>query len=129
MAINKKLIRKWVKALRSGKYKQGSEALRNGDTYCCLGVLCDVIDPSGWKDKSLGFYYDEKCDVLPQTVCDMAGIEESNPIVGGKGLGLAEYNDGDEDAGRKPYSFKRIATLIENKWLKGKRVKVGGNVE
>jgi hypothetical protein len=40
---------KWVEALRSGKYKQGRGGLR--DTrfhYCCLGVLCDVIDPNGW---------------------------------------------------------------------------------
>jgi hypothetical protein len=34
--------KKWVAALRSGKYKQGTGALRRGDEYCCLGVLCDV---------------------------------------------------------------------------------------
>ena len=31
---------KWVKALRSGKYKQGTETLKTGDRYCCLGVAC-----------------------------------------------------------------------------------------
>lgn len=39
---------KWLEALRSGKYKQGRNLLRNGDKYCCLGVLCD-IDGAEWK--------------------------------------------------------------------------------
>lgn len=32
----------WVQALRSGKYKQGYIALREGNTYSALGVLCDL---------------------------------------------------------------------------------------
>jgi hypothetical protein len=37
---NKAHLRKWVKALRSGKFQQGSFQLYEpiGDTYCCLGV-------------------------------------------------------------------------------------------
>lgn len=45
--------KKWVKALRSGKYKKGAGALRSGlDKYCCLGVLCAVagIRPRGRLD-------------------------------------------------------------------------------
>lgn len=39
----KKNIKKlWVKALRSGKYKQGCRALRYDNMFCCLGVLCDL---------------------------------------------------------------------------------------
>lgn len=37
----------WVAALRSGKYKQGQRALRHCDTYCCLGVKCD-LDGEEW---------------------------------------------------------------------------------
>ena len=45
----------WVAALRSGKYQQGRGALRKGDTFCCLGVACDLIDPHGWEeDDSFG---------------------------------------------------------------------------
>jgi hypothetical protein len=41
--MDKDLKDKWVEALRSGKYKQGREVLRNGDNeFCCLGVLADV---------------------------------------------------------------------------------------
>lgn len=33
---------KWTAALRSGEFKQGKGQLKNGDAYCCLGVLCVV---------------------------------------------------------------------------------------
>lgn len=39
----------WLEALRSGKYVQGHQALRTADSrYCCLGVLCDVVNPNDW---------------------------------------------------------------------------------
>lgn len=42
---NKKVMKAWVAALRSGDYTQCQGALRrnNGDSgYCCLGVLADI---------------------------------------------------------------------------------------
>lgn len=40
---------KWLEALRSGKYEQTQGCLTNGnETFCCLGVLCDVTDPKAW---------------------------------------------------------------------------------
>lgn len=41
------LHRKWIEALRSGEYKQGSgqycsRSYDGTDSYCCLGVLADV---------------------------------------------------------------------------------------
>lgn len=42
---------RWIAALRSGKYKQGVGCLRDStDRMCCLGVLCDLVDPNGWID-------------------------------------------------------------------------------
>ena len=40
----KKARSEWVKALRSGKYRQGTHVLRStvDETYCCLGVACDL---------------------------------------------------------------------------------------
>jgi hypothetical protein len=37
------IAKKWVEALRSGKYKRATHRLRaNEDSFCCLGVLCDL---------------------------------------------------------------------------------------
>lgn len=41
--MDKKLKRKWVKALRSGQYPQSGGNLKDKfGYYCCLGVLCDI---------------------------------------------------------------------------------------
>jgi hypothetical protein len=53
--MNKRIKRKWLEALRSGKYKQGRSELHrmeegeNGPEhkYCCLGVLCDLAEQEG----------------------------------------------------------------------------------
>jgi hypothetical protein len=49
--MDKKLKTKWVRALRSGKYKQGRRALckisgtkRPVKQFCCLGVLCELVE-------------------------------------------------------------------------------------
>lgn len=48
------LKQKWIEALRSGKYQQGKGVLRTDtDHFCCLGVLCDLVDPSGWRGTGL----------------------------------------------------------------------------
>ena len=36
---------KWVKALRSGKYRQCTGRLERNKKYCCLGVLRNLINP------------------------------------------------------------------------------------
>lgn len=38
----------WVAALRSPRYAQATGVLRNENGMCCLGVLCDRLDPEGW---------------------------------------------------------------------------------
>jgi len=35
--------KRWVKALRSGKYSQSTAYLKTSDGLCCLGVLCEVV--------------------------------------------------------------------------------------
>lgn len=37
------LQRKWVKALRSGRYNQIQGTLRNSEGHCCMGVACQVV--------------------------------------------------------------------------------------
>lgn len=46
---------KWIVALRSGKFPQGNSVLKKHHfetgtfRFCCLGVLCDVVDPTKWQ--------------------------------------------------------------------------------
>lgn len=50
MEITDDTIRAWIKALRSGEYKQGKALLNYIDLddketkHCCLGVLCDILE-------------------------------------------------------------------------------------
>jgi hypothetical protein len=40
--------KKWVTALRSGRFKQGRSVLNQGDrALCCLGVACEVAIEAG----------------------------------------------------------------------------------
>ncbi len=36
-------ILKWTEALRSGEYNQCQNQLQFGDSFCCLGVACDIF--------------------------------------------------------------------------------------
>jgi hypothetical protein len=48
--MEKYLKSKWVETLRSGNYRPGAKRLRNSaDQFCCLGVLCDIIDNTEWR--------------------------------------------------------------------------------
>lgn len=50
--MKKEIADKWVAALRSGKYQQGKNVLSaNENSFCCLGVLCDVV-----KDQVIGHW-------------------------------------------------------------------------
>lgn len=49
--------KKWIAALKSGKYKQGRGTLLRGDEWCCLGVMEDVVnDKADWVMQSWGRY-------------------------------------------------------------------------
>lgn len=54
--MDAQLKAKWVRALRSGEYKQTTGVLRRTDTpgldgYCCLGVLCDLAGVTWVQDE------------------------------------------------------------------------------
>lgn len=47
-----KNVRAWVKALRSGEYKQGQGQLRKYNSFCCLGVACEISGSSYEGDRA-----------------------------------------------------------------------------
>ena len=122
--MKKEIAEKWVQALRSGEYKQGSDVLHNtsNNTYCCLGVLCDIYQKEGNKFNSVsegswgvqtdnGFenlpatFFDDRPDVLPEVVMKWADISCSSGSFGDSNLAALNDDDG--------YTFDEIATVIE----------------
>lgn len=98
---------KWVAALRSGQYQQGRGVLRiNGPTgqYCCLGVLCDVMEKEGngrWFTGDIfAFGGDAMSGYLPVQLLRLVQLDEHLETR------LAVLND-------KGQSFEDIAQYIE----------------
>jgi hypothetical protein len=114
-AKQKKIVKRWVKALESGEYEQNKGALRKGNRFCCLGVLCDlavkakVINPPTILISDYGddFAYGNGgyTGALPDSVRRWAGLSESSGAH--RSTSLAALND----SGR---TFKTIAKVIES---------------
>jgi hypothetical protein len=94
---------RWVEALRSGRYAQGTGALRKQEAFCCLGVLCDVTDRANWEAHPSGIYQQivhGGDSLLPEHVALASGVPHEAQWA------LANMND----MGR---SFAEIADYIE----------------
>ena len=84
--------KKWVKALRSGKYKQQREGfLKKDGAYCCLGVACSIKVTKPFNNESMSLSGFTSCRFLPED------IQEK----------LQLMND------KKGKSFEQIANWIE----------------
>lgn len=118
---------KWLEALRSGKYAQGTNALRTycdpespdkGVTplFCCLGVLCDISNIGRWNED--GCYSIQKdgrtiveSTVPPFPLANKLGIREGGCFVNGltdrknNGVSLAGLND-------EGFTFAQLADII-----------------
>jgi hypothetical protein len=107
----------WIKALRSGEYKQTKEALRKEGGYCCLGVLCDVIIKSKRCDETArweGPYFTTGTD-SDGDLCQADGelpydLARSLKISSGIESHLIAMND---DQGK---NFQEIADYIEEEF-------------
>lgn len=104
--------KKWIEALRSGKYKQGRAALKEvrGKTakYCCLGVLCDLAARDGLIRRASKPLYDVSArdfegnsGALPDHLRERLEMEKKDQSH------LISMNDVDEA------SFSKIADWIE----------------
>lgn len=108
----------WLHALRDGEYVQGSGMLKTQEnTYCCLGVLCDLYHKTTGKGlwdnyTNMGFdtiVFEEHEFNLPDSVVEWAGLSELDPFIEGEKLSI--HNDGDISTESK--TFPEIADLIE----------------
>jgi hypothetical protein len=97
------LITEWVAALRSGDYKQGSGYLHrvDDDSYCCLGVACEVLRKRGLltaEDRQSMEYVGHKL-----------GVAEYQPVM------TTHYKgDGDKETSNRllPYSVVQLLGII-----------------
>lgn len=114
--MNAEVKRKWVEALRSGKYRQGKNRLRNTKgEFCCLGVLCDIAEregvmpptdnimPSGY----VCYGKEQTTMTLPDEVIQWSGVPDSDPMIAPERTSLSALND------LRGLSFAAIADLIE----------------
>jgi len=111
------LARKWVDALRSGKYRQTQGHLRDYKGFCCLGVLCDVFDPTRWTHDN--FYYHIYDDDYKATAMVPDYIRQ---YLGATLIDFAELADLNDFGA----SFDYIADVIEQKY-KDSLILKGGN--
>jgi len=109
--ISKKLARQWVKALRSGEYKQGVDDLcsislegkEQTAEYCCLGVLCEVENGEDFWIKS-----DRYSSRLRPRGSDSTSYYGNHILSDDLVDKLVNMNDSGD-------SFKKIASYIEKK--------------
>ncbi len=104
--MNKEIKERWIKALNSGEYKQGTTFLNGPNGYCCLGVLCDLAAKDGlgeWEGVYGSKTFISSSWNLPSMVNEWAGY--INGLVVAELMGL---NDSD-------VPFTEIAKVIEAK--------------
>ena len=70
--MKKEIAKKWVRALRSKKYKQFKGCLKvtsrtGDDRHCCLGVLCELYQNAQQRNKKQGMAVSV---ILPYNVPD-----------------------------------------------------------
>lgn len=126
--MNKEIKAEWVKALNSGEYEQGSGYLRANDSFCCLGVLCEVFrgEHPNKIEVELGcsgvYTYNSRENYPPDDVVEWAELNSDNPIITLDADDLTELK-GRVDKDKPAYflsdlndfgiPFKTIAKLID----------------
>ncbi len=103
--MNKEVIKRWIKALRSGKYQQICGNLRSRGRFCATGVLCDLHSKEfklSWNIRDLLRYdiYLQHGQSVPDEVIDWSGITY------GQASDIAGWND-------NGMPFKEMASHIE----------------
>jgi len=106
--------KRWVAALRSGKYKQRNEFLYDSEdnSYCCLGVLGSICNVSKRVLDNVGMLYDiGTCNENKLPDAWLIENEKEEPKRGAPSVKdiahkLANFNDNGK-------SFKWIAAYIE----------------
>lgn len=100
--MKKQHAKKWIKALRSGEYKQAQGFLEHKGHFCCLGVLDNLypkMNLSGGHEGYLDNFF-------------KIGLNSSSGYLIESHWSLAELND-------NGYTFDEIADVIQIEYVEG----------
>ena len=140
--IKEARVKKWARALRSGKYAQTRGKLKDNSGYCCLGVACDVYrketgegewaaDAGGFSGPGFAFTLPDgtrETGSLPEKVAKWFGLKTDDGRYregrhAAEQTSLIAHNDDHHD------DFKTIADVIEGKRAFSKRTSLFGRFE
>lgn len=129
---NKSRIKAWIKALRSGRYKQAQNELKDNEgEYCCLGVACTISKLGRWDEYNVYIVhkgeasYDIAEGHLSNVVAAWYGLT-TNPTLPfgdrprGELAGRAKLTDATTANDDLCWNFKQIADALEERYIKGK---------
>lgn len=94
--MDQELKAKWVEALRSGKYEQATGWLREGNRYCCLGVLCDISGQGEWEpinNPTQGYKYLGYVAVMPEEIAQFGEQETTLVLMNDRGKPFTDIAD------------------------------------
>lgn len=106
--------KKWLKALRSGKYEQGRGQLRFNNEFCCLGVLACVVDPEAktwrYEDGQVGPFAAQRRLIGKLSNVNIDRLIDLNDTQGKSFKSIANWIDKNVQAGRgRPRKFVKKA--------------------
>tara|TARA_R100001086_G_scaffold249569_1_gene189758 strand:+ start:521 stop:910 length:390 start_codon:yes stop_codon:yes gene_type:complete len=128
--MKKIVAKRWINALRSGEYKQGTGTLYNINTnsYCCLGVLKKI---ENLQESEPNFLYDSYKKVGLKTgvgeiygnIWDMHTYNQSSYIsltnLNDNGLEHDNLYNLTKKFTREPFTFDEIADIIQIEYVEG----------
>jgi hypothetical protein len=108
--MKRDIAKKWVAALRSGRYEQTKDWLYDGRGYCCLGVLAKELGFEFKPGRSGVWKCEGQAEDLPREVMKGAGMRS----VSGKYHNDSEFSSlsYENDSGA---TFLEIADIIESR--------------
>lgn len=106
---------KWLTALKSGKYIQGTKKLSNHGKHCCLGVLCELAVEAGIISKEVNLEepirFGTSCNYLSDEVMSWSGLRNDSGLFAkedGRCRSLSRINDTECDG-----KYTSVIPLIE----------------
>ena len=111
------LKKEWIRRLRSGAYQQGTGYLRDNSTgeeeYCCMGVLCDIVDPKSWDKNDAGQWnWRQSYELLNRDELDEVHlpIDDQDELMAMNDSAWSEYQQKTLDS----HDFDEIADWIDS---------------